>query len=117
MRLNSASSCWSILNPLRRDVRRKYGSYSASGHETLFEPILMAPLRVRPIFMTAGSTVIGLLPIMLGTGTGSEVLRRLAAPMVGGMISAVLITLLVLPAIYYLWNKNMPRTATSSRHS
>lgn len=58
--------------------------------------------RVRPVFMTALATILGLLPIMLGKGTGSEVMQRLAAPMVGGMISALVLTLLVLPAIYYL---------------
>ncbi len=53
-------------------------------HDTLFDAVLHgASLRVRPVLMTAGSTIIGLFPIMLGTGTGSEVLSRLAAPMVG----------------------------------
>ena len=64
-----------------------------------------AGLRVRPVLMTAGATIIGLIPIMLGTGTGSEVMSRLAAPMVGGMVSSVLLTLLVLPCIYFLWQK------------
>ena len=65
-----------------------------------------ALLRVRPIIMTVSSTVIGLLPIMVGTGTGSEVMRRIAAPMVGGMISATLLTLFVIPAVFYLWKKH-----------
>jgi Cu(I)/Ag(I) efflux system membrane protein CusA/SilA len=52
--------------------------------------------------MTTGATIVGLLPIMYGDGTGSEVMQRLAAPMVGGMISALVLTLLVLPAVYYL---------------
>jgi Cu(I)/Ag(I) efflux system membrane protein CusA/SilA len=64
-----------------------------------------AGLRVRPVLMTASATVIGLMPILLGSGTGSEVMSRLAAPMVGGMISAVLLTLLVLPVIYLLWRR------------
>jgi len=62
-----------------------------------------ALLRVRPIIMTVSSTVIGLVPIMLGTGTGSEVMRRIAAPMVGGMLSATLLTLFVIPAVFFLW--------------
>ena len=62
-----------------------------------------AGLRVRPVMMTAVSTIAGLLPIMFSTGTGAEVVSRIAAPMVGGMISAVILTLLVLPAVYYLW--------------
>jgi len=58
--------------------------------------------RVRPVMMAATATVAGLLPIFLGTGTGSEVMNRIAAPMVGGMISALILTLLVLPSLYYL---------------
>ena len=64
-----------------------------------------AGLRIRPVMMTAAAVIVGLLPILLGTGTGSEVMSRIAAPMVGGMVSAVLLTLLVLPAVYYLWRK------------
>ena len=59
--------------------------------------------RVRPVMMTAGSVVIGLLPILYGTGTGSEVMSRIAAPMVGGMLSAIVLTLLVLPTLFFLW--------------
>jgi len=62
-----------------------------------------AGLRVRPVMMTAAAIVVGLLPIMYGTGTGSEVMSRIATPMVGGMISAVILTLLVLPVVYFLW--------------
>jgi Cu(I)/Ag(I) efflux system membrane protein CusA/SilA len=61
-----------------------------------------ALLRVRPIMMTVAAIIVGLLPIMLGTGTGSEVMKRIAAPMVGGMISATVLTLAVIPAIYVL---------------
>jgi len=61
-----------------------------------------AGMRVRPVMMTAAAIIVGLLPILYGTGTGSEVMSRIAAPMVGGMASAVILTLLVLPAIYYL---------------
>ncbi|MBU2871870.1 CusA/CzcA family heavy metal efflux RND transporter [Colwellia sp. E2M01] len=62
-----------------------------------------AGLRIRPIMMTGGTVIIGLIPILYGTGTGSEVMSRIAAPMVGGMASAMLLTLLILPALYYLW--------------
>ncbi|MCH9769805.1 MAG: efflux RND transporter permease subunit, partial [Gammaproteobacteria bacterium] len=63
-----------------------------------------ALLRVRPIIMTVSATIAGLLPIMIGSsGTGSNVMRRIAAPMVGGMVSATLLTLIVIPAVYYLW--------------
>ena len=64
-----------------------------------------AGMRVRPIMMTVATIIIGLLPILYGTGTGSEVMSRIAAPMVGGMASAVFLTLLVLPAVYFLWRK------------
>jgi Cu(I)/Ag(I) efflux system membrane protein CusA/SilA len=66
-----------------------------------------ALLRVRPIMMTVAATIFGLLPIMLGGGTGSEVMRRIAAPMVGGMISATILTLVVLPAVFLLWKSRM----------
>ena len=62
-----------------------------------------AGLRVRPVMMTVSTVIIGLIPIMFGHGTGSEVMQRIAAPMIGGMASALLLTLLVLPAIYKLW--------------
>lgn len=107
------------LNRCSREVLdRNSATDRPPTHKTLFNAVLQgASMRVRPVLMTAGSTIIGLFPIMLGTGTGSEVLSRLAAPMVGGMVSAVLITLLVLPAVYYLWNKNTLRTAIPSGHS
>jgi copper/silver efflux system protein len=60
-------------------------------------------LRIRPIMMTVLSVVIGMLPILWGTGTGSEVMQRIAAPMIGGMISTTILGLLVLPTLYYLW--------------
>ena len=65
-----------------------------------------ALLRVRPIMMTVAAIIAGLLPIMLGSGTGSEVMRRIAAPMVGGMVSATLLTLVVIPAVFYLWKSH-----------
>ena len=62
-----------------------------------------AVLRVRPVMMTTIATIVGLLPVFLGSGTGSEITSRIAAPMVGGMVSALLLILVVLPAVYYLW--------------
>ena len=76
------------------------------GLEELSHSVLHgAGMRVRPIMRTAAAIIAGLLPILLGTGTGSEVMSRIAAPMVGGMVSAVLLTLLVLPAVFFLWRK------------
>jgi Cu(I)/Ag(I) efflux system membrane protein CusA/SilA len=61
--------------------------------------------RVRPKIMTVVAIMAGLLPIMWGTGTGSEVMRRIAAPMIGGMVSSTLLTLIVIPAIYAIVNE------------
>jgi Cu(I)/Ag(I) efflux system membrane protein CusA/SilA len=68
-----------------------------------------ALLRVRPIMMTVAAIIVGLLPIMLGSGTGSEVMRRIAAPMVGGMASATFLTLIVIPAVFLLWKQRSVR--------
>lgn len=64
-----------------------------------------AGMRVRPVMMTVAAIIAGLLPIMYGTGTGSEIMQRIAAPMVGGMVSAVVLTLVLVPAVYFLWKK------------
>ena len=61
--------------------------------------------RVRPKLMTVSTTIIGLLPIMFGTETGTRVMKRIAAPMVGGLISSTILTLLILPVIYLLYRK------------
>ena len=65
-----------------------------------------ALLRLRPIMMTVAAILAGLLPIMFGGGTGSEVMRRIAAPMVGGLISTTVLTLIAIPALYLLWKRN-----------
>lgn len=62
-------------------------------------------LRVRPLIMTVTAVVGGLLPILWSEGTGADVMKRLAAPMVGGMVSATLLTLIVIPAIYSHWKE------------
>ncbi|WP_165313968.1 efflux RND transporter permease subunit [Vibrio ziniensis] len=64
-----------------------------------------AGLRVRPVMMTVITVIIGLVPIMYGHGTGSQIMQRIAAPMIGGMASALLLTLLVIPAIFKLWKQ------------
>ena len=77
-------------------------------HDELKDAITKgAGLRVRPVVMTAAAITFGLLPILFGTGTGSEVMSRIAAPMVGGMISAVGLTMLVLPAVFLLWKRGL----------
>jgi Cu(I)/Ag(I) efflux system membrane protein CusA/SilA len=72
-----------------------------------------AVLRVRPKAMTVAVILAGLFPIMWGTGTGSEVMQRIAAPMVGGMITAPLLSMFVIPAAYLLMRR--PRPAQASR--
>ncbi|MGD8930009.1 MAG: efflux RND transporter permease subunit, partial [Lysobacterales bacterium] len=71
-----------------------------------------ALLRVRPIMMTVSAIIAGLLPIMLGSGTGSEVMRRIAAPMVGGMVSATLLTLALIPAVFLVWQMRSLRDSS-----
>jgi Cu(I)/Ag(I) efflux system membrane protein CusA/SilA len=68
-----------------------------------------AGMRIRPVMMTVATIIFGLLPILYGAGTGSEVMSRVAAPMVGGMTSAVILTLIVLPALYSLVKKPQVR--------
>ncbi len=67
-----------------------------------------ALLRLRPKAMTVATIFAGLLPIMVGQGTGSELMRRIAAPMVGGMVSATVLTLLVVPVAFLLWHRVRP---------
>ena len=73
-----------------------------------------AALRVRPKAMTVTVIIAGLLPIMFGGGTGSEVMRRIAAPMVGGMITAPMLSMLVLPAAYLLLHRRVLRRSSAS---
>ncbi len=68
-----------------------------------------AQRRLRPVLMTSVATIAGLIPIMLGSGTGSEVMRRIAAPMVGGMLTTLLLALVVLPAVYVLVHRGRLR--------
>ena len=69
-----------------------------------------AALRVRPKAMTVAVILAGLIPILIGTGTGSEAMSRIAAPMVGGMLTAPLLSLFVLPAAYMLLKRNYAKT-------
>jgi Cu(I)/Ag(I) efflux system membrane protein CusA/SilA len=85
----------------RRDERAANGLplTQADLHNAVMEG---AVERVRPKMMTVVAIMAGLLPILWGHGTGSEVMRRIAAPMVGGMVSSTLLTLVVIPAVYAL---------------
>jgi Cu(I)/Ag(I) efflux system membrane protein CusA/SilA len=99
-----------MLLYLKQALADQYAFAEAEGRRPGDEDLARAVrqgalMRVRPIMMTVGSIVIGLLPIMLGDGTGSEVMRRIAAPMVGGMVSATVLTLALIPAIFMLWQR------------
>ena len=76
--------------------------------------------RVRPKMMTVTAIMGGLLPILWSTGTGSEVMQRIAVPMIGGMMSSTVLTLLVIPALYALvkgWNLQPASTRLAEAHS
>ncbi|KJS01475.1 MAG: cation transporter [Desulfobulbaceae bacterium BRH_c16a] len=85
-----------------KKYRKQYGSAFCKQHlnEAIEEG---AALRVRPKMMTVVAIIAGLAPIMWSSGTGSEVMKRIATPMVGGMLSATVLTLVVVPAIYGIW--------------
>ena len=71
--------------------------------------------RVRPKMMTVVAIMAGLVPILWSTGTGSEVMRRIAAPMVGGMITAPLLSMLVIPAAYLLLRRRHTRLSDGEK--
>jgi len=89
-----------MLLYLDQALARRQPATAAQLREAIIEG---AVLRVRPKAMTVAVIFAGLLPIMLGGGTGSEVMRRIAAPMIGGMITAPLVSMLVIPVLFYLW--------------
>jgi Cu(I)/Ag(I) efflux system membrane protein CusA/SilA len=71
--------------------------------------------RVRPKLMTVSTTILGLLPIMWSAGTGADVMKRIAAPMVGGMVTSTILTLVVIPALYAVWrDQKLKKEKTSS---
>ncbi len=95
------------LNQAHREmIDRCRQQGTAPDQQKLKEAVLHgAGMRIRPVMMTAAAIIVGLLPILYGTGTGSEVMSRIAAPMVGGMVSAVALTLLVVPVMFFLWRR------------
>jgi copper/silver efflux system protein len=101
-----------MLIYLDHAIKKKRDANQFTTEHDLIEAIEEgAVLRVRPKAMTVAVIVAGLLPIMFGGGTGSEVMRRIAAPMVGGMITAPILSMLVLPAAYLLWHRRELRQA------
>jgi Cu(I)/Ag(I) efflux system membrane protein CusA/SilA len=90
---------------LSHDEAKKAGRLKTTGDLT--EAIIHGAVkRVRPKAMTVAAAFIGLLPIMWATGTGSDLMKRIAAPMVGGLVTSFILELLVYPAVYYLWRKH-----------
>lgn len=71
--------------------------------------------RVRPKIMTVGTTLLGLLPLMWSTGTGADMIKRIAAPMVGGLVTSTVLTLVIIPVIYALWKGRVIKKAAPAR--
>ncbi len=93
-----------MLIYLDMEYEKRFLHGKLSNRGDLYEAIADgASKRIRPIMMTVCAIIGGLLPILWGTGTGSEVMKRIAAPMVGGMVTTTVLTLIVIPVIYALW--------------
>jgi Cu(I)/Ag(I) efflux system membrane protein CusA/SilA len=93
---------------LSYDERKKQGRLRT--REELVEAIIHGAVkRVRPKAMTVCAALLGLLPIMWSTGTGADLMKRIAAPMVGGLVTSFAMELLVYPAVYFLWKQKQIR--------
>jgi Cu(I)/Ag(I) efflux system membrane protein CusA/SilA len=89
---------------LSHEEARKAGRLRTRGD--LVEAIVHGAVkRVRPKAMTVFAAMLGLLPIMWSTGTGADLMKRIAAPMIGGLVTSFLLELLVYPAVYFLWKQ------------
>jgi copper/silver efflux system protein len=90
------------LDNALKDLKAKRAVEGADfTHDDLYSAIMAGAVeRVRPKMMTVAAIMAGLLPIMWSFGTGAEVMQRIAVPMIGGMVSSTLLTLVVIPAIY-----------------
>ncbi|MDE2845913.1 MAG: efflux RND transporter permease subunit [Gemmatimonadota bacterium] len=92
-----------MLLYLKQAYRERVSRDALNTRQDLYEVVMHGAVeRVRPKMMTVAATIAGLMPIMWGTGTGSEVMQRIAAPMVGGMVTSTVLTLVVIPVIYYM---------------
>jgi Cu(I)/Ag(I) efflux system membrane protein CusA/SilA len=93
-----------MLAYLDEAVRRRQEAGTLRSLADLLEAVQAGAMeRIRPVMMTGLANIVGLFPTMLATGTGADVMKRLAAPMIGGIGSAMLLTLLVIPALYVIW--------------
>ncbi len=92
-----------MLLYLKQAYQERVSRNALNTRKDLYEVVMHGAVeRVRPKMMTVAATMAGLAPIMWGTGTGSEVMQRIAAPMVGGMVTSTVLTLVVIPVIYYM---------------
>jgi Cu(I)/Ag(I) efflux system membrane protein CusA/SilA len=93
-----------MLAYLDEAVKRRRDAGQLSSFDDLAETVLNgAAERIRPLAMAGLANILGLMPVMWTTGTGADVMKRLAAPMIGGVGSAMLLTLFVIPAVYLSW--------------
>ncbi len=92
-----------MLVYLNEVFKRKTGEGEMKQLSDLYNAVIEGAVdRVRPKLMTVATTLIGLLPVMYGSGAGSQVMKRIAAPMVGGLISSTVLTLIIIPVVYYI---------------
>jgi Cu(I)/Ag(I) efflux system membrane protein CusA/SilA len=93
-----------MLLYLTQAWKKRMDAGESISHETLSAAIHEGAVkRVRPKLMTVAAALVGLLPVMWSTGTGSEVMKRIAAPMVGGIVTSGILELLIYPAIFAVW--------------
>jgi len=93
-----------------RRVREGHMTTTQDLREAIMEGAVQ---RVRPKMMTVAAIMGGLLPIMWTTGTGADVMKRIAAPMIGGMVSSTILTLIVIPVLYFIWRRWIMRSDSS----
>lgn len=109
-----------MLSYLDGAVKRQRESGQLNSLNSLLETVQTGAMeRIRPVMMTGLANIIGLMPVMLATGVGADVMKRLAAPMIGGIGSALLLTLFVIPAIYVIWrwHKDIKFIADKNKYS
>jgi Cu(I)/Ag(I) efflux system membrane protein CusA/SilA len=96
---------------------RAWDEHLQSGAGAALETIIErgAVLRVRPILMTVTAIIAGLMPILWSHGTGASVMQRIAAPMIGGMVTATALTLIVIPVLYYWWRRGQTGSSHTDR--
>ena len=99
------------LDQAWRETRNPKGLPDGRGKRETGEAALVAAIehgavnRVRPKLMTVLAIMLGLVPALWSHGAGASVMKRIAAPMVGGMVTSTILTLIVIPVIYYLWRR------------